>query len=479
MLTVAHNLTAYNTQRQFGLVNSKRAKSAEKLSSGYRINRSADDAAGLAISEKMRRQIRGFNQGAANIQDGISLCQVADGALSDVHDMLHRMTELSVKSANGTLSPQDRQYIQEEVNHLSAEINRIGRTTRFNDQLLFDSENKEITTGTITQLVTCASADSGYMSESYRVNNSYMPAAYLDFSNVNESNVAKLHGGNFGFYCSRGCNEVFDVTFVSDGTPSSAKNLGDANHQEEHHYYTIDISGCKNGSDVVDSILNYVGTHLPYQRPESTSTYGDLRVSHSNHLSKVGESELVIYANRRVVNFGNYSATGYSTAEQAANAYPIPNYPKGDIAGKVFCSTMTETIEEEPIFKFEIQCSSQASDVEYVETHRMNAEVLGVDPLDVSTQNAAAGAIKKVKNAVGAITKQRSEIGAQQNRLEHSFNMNLNAAENTQYAESVIRDTDMAKEMVHYSINNVLSQAGQSMMTQANQSNQGVMVLLR
>ena len=134
MITVAHNLSAKNAQRQFGINTKSKAKSTERLLSGYKINRAADDAAGLSISEKMRRQIRGLTQGVENTQDGVSLCQVADGALAEVNDMLHRITELSVKSANGTNSEQDRQCIQNEINEILQEIDRIGNSTEFNEK---------------------------------------------------------------------------------------------------------------------------------------------------------------------------------------------------------------------------------------------------------------------------------------------------------------------------------------------------------
>lgn len=143
MNIVAHNLTAINAQRQFGINSKSKVKSTEKLSSGYKINRAADDAAGLAISEKMRRQIRGLKQGVENTQDGVSLCQVADGALAEVNDMLHRITELSVKSANGTNSDEDRQYIQEEVSQILQEIDRIGETTTFNERKIFTGDEEE------------------------------------------------------------------------------------------------------------------------------------------------------------------------------------------------------------------------------------------------------------------------------------------------------------------------------------------------
>ena len=143
-MVIAHNMMAMNAQRQFNIVGNSKKKSTEKLSSGYRINRAADDAAGLAISEKMRRQIRGLNQGANNTMDGISLLQVADGALAEVHDMLHRVTELSVQSANGTNTTEDRESIQQEINQIMSEINRISDTTEFNERLLFGGSNTTI-----------------------------------------------------------------------------------------------------------------------------------------------------------------------------------------------------------------------------------------------------------------------------------------------------------------------------------------------
>ncbi len=481
-MVVTHNLNAINTNRMYGIVGKKQTKSMEKLSSGYRINRAADDAAGLAISEKMRKQIRGLNQGAANIMDGVSLCQVADGALSEVHDMLNRMTELSVHAANGTLSSTDRAYIQGEINSITAEINRIGHTTKFNEQQIFATPEDITDDGSITQLVSCLSADKGYFGEAYEVEpGKYMPAAYLDFSNVNAENVARLHGGNFGFYCSRGCDEIFDVTFVTDDTPSSASNLGDAYHTTEHHIYTINISQCKNGSDVVDAIYDYIGNHLPYQRIDSNldPTYGDLRVSHSNNLAKVDSSKLAIYANRTVLSYGYYSVEGFATAEEAANQYPISGYEKEDIAGKIFCSNLSGIQPSAPIIDFRIQCSGEPTDAEFVKTYKMNSGVLGIESLDVSTQKAATNAIDKISSAISMISAQRADIGAVQNRLEHAYNSNLNTSENTQAAESKIRDTDMAKEMVAYSNRNILIQAGQAMLSQANQSQQGVLSLLQ
>ena len=272
-MVVQHNLTAMNSNRMLNLTTKTQSKSTEKLSSGYKINRAADDAAGLAISEKMRRQIRGLTQASANAQDGISCVQTAEGALNEVHDMLQRMNELAVKASNGTNMKEDRSYIQQEVAQLTTEINRVAKTTTFNEQNLLN--------------------------------------------------------GSF-----------------------TGKTLQVGSEKATGNQITISISA-------------------------------------------------------------------------------------------------------------------------------MNAGGLGVSGLSVSTTTNALGAISTVKLAITKLNEQRSKLGAIQNRLEHTINNLDNVVENTTSAESAIRDTDMASEMVRYSNNNILAQAGQSMLAQANQANQGVLSLLQ
>jgi flagellin len=273
-MVVQHNVTAMNAQRQLGITSGIQAKSSEKLASGYKINRAADDAAGLAISEKMRRQIKGLTQASANAQDGISSVQTAEGALAEVHEMLQRMDELATKAGTDTLQSQDRAYIQQEVDNLISEITRTATTTKFNDMNLLDGTftNKELQVG----------------------------------------------------------------------------------------------------------------------------------------------------------------------ADQSANDY--------------------------------IKVSIKS----------MSASSLGVSTLKVTGTNGSLGrsAIDTIKTAIKSISSQRADLGAIQNRLEHTIKNLDNVNENTTAAESQIRDTDMAGEMVKYSNNNILAQAGQSMLAQANQSNQGVLSLL-
>lgn len=460
-MIVAHNLTAMNAQRQFNIVGNSKKKSTEKLSSGYRINRAADDAAGLAISEKMRRQIRGLNQGADNIQDGISMMQVADGALSEVHDMLNRMEELAVQAANGTNTSSDREYIQQEISQISSEIDRIGKTTAFNELLLFDDMFHEEVEGSVTNLVSSPAAATGHLTESVQLGTKYYPAASIDFSKINARNISKLNNQGFSFTCSQSCSEVFDIKFATDGRPSSAANLSG----QGTHRYVVDISNCKSGKEVVDTVYAYIKDNVPNNYGVGGVTGASLKVSHSNELIKSDDgNKLIVYSN-----------TGQSTKAAAES-----QFPRGDGRyGAINCSELAGIVEDEKINEVRIQCSSNVEDGILIHTHRMNAVTLGVSAINVSTVSGASSAINIIKKAQSNISSQRSEVGAFQNRLEHAYNINRNVEENTQDAESAIRDTDMAKEMVKYSKDNILEQAGISVMTQANQKNQGVLSLLQ
>ncbi len=296
-MIVKHNITAMNSNRMLGLTTSSQAKSTEKLSSGYKINRAADDAAGLAISEKMRRQVRGLNQASANAQDGISAVQTAEGALTEVHDMLQRMNELAVKGENGTQTSTDRAYIAMEVQQLMSEIDRVQSTTTFNEMSLLDGE---------------------------------------------------------------GFNGV----------------------------------GLQVGAEA--------GQHI-------NVTIANMSIAGIN-----AEIES---------RFGGESMTDTTTKFQTT-------FKKDDLSANI------------------------------------------PEHTDFASLN------KFVKQAIKVVSAQRSELGAVQNRLEHTINNLDNIAENTQSAEAAIRDTDIAKEMVQYSNNNILQQAGTSMLSQANQNNQLALSLL-
>ncbi len=456
MLTVAHNLSAINAHRQFNIVDSKRAKTTEKLSSGYRVNRAADDAAGLAISEKMRRQIRGLTRASENCQEGIGLCQVKDGALNEVHDILNRMNELSVQSSNGTLTDEDRAHIQAEMDELVAEINQIGKNTTYNEIQIFDYANQ-------MGIQTNRSAiGTGYLTDVFQEGNAYHPSANLKFNGINDSTVSELYNKSFTFTCSQSCDEAFKFTFIDDDG-----NHNNVDNQDGYvlHEYTIDIHGETTAKGVLDKLFNYVHGHMP--NSYSPTSAGDLLVSHSNRLVRTSDS-----------SFSIVSTNTYGSAEEAAHAFD-DRIASHSPYSKADCTELAEVVEADEFMPvLGIQAGSEAGQYIYLTMRQMNAKVLGIDPADISTQSAANASIGKIKYAQNLISEHRSKAGAEQNRLEHAINNLDNVVENTTAAESRIRDADMAKEMVSLSISNILSQAGQSMLAQANQSQQGVLSLL-
>ncbi len=461
-MVIGHNLAAMNANRQYNMVLNRKKKTTEKLSSGYRINRAADDAASLSISEKMRKQIRGLDQGSENIQDGVSLIQIADGALAEIHDMLDRMVQLSVKASNGTLSESDRNDIQAEIRELSTEVDRIGHTTKFNEEKILEIPEDEVYDGSITQLIQSPAADMGYLIEAYYKDGKYYPSASLDFSNVNSKNIVALNGGGFGFTCSASCDEAFDIKFYTDGTPSSVTGQYSGSNP---HYYKIDISNCKNGTDIVNAVYDYISNNMPNGY---TASGGDILVSHSNSLAKNG-STMIVYDNH----------SSRTTAEAASKVHPRNNNWSIKYGAVSYTNIYYEEEAPEVEHEYNIQCSSEVKDNLYIHTPGVNKEVLGLDKLDVSTVDGARDGIDIVNEANKKVSAWRSELGAEQNRLEHSFANNRNVAENTQAAESLLRDADMADEMVALSKENILEQAGQAMMSQANQTPQGVLALLQ
>lgn len=459
-MVLSHNITAMNANRQLGIVTGKSAKSSEKLSSGYKINRAADDAAGLSISEKMRNLIRSLDQGSENIQHGTSLVQIADGELAEVNDMLHRITELSVKAANGTNSDSDRKAIQEEINQIIKEIDRIHTTAKFNETYLFDGTDPMHGPGnTLGGLVESPSALTGGMVEAYKKGDKNCSAAILDFSPINSSNIDQLYGKSFSFVCTEGCRETFKFTFANGGGDKRKDYTSPLKHE-----YTVDIKGIKRGAELIDRVFEAVKNKPVYP---STSTDTDLNVSHAGWLTKDGEHKLVIYSK------GNRGSSESPTA-----APKFPNAGRiGD--GGVDGAEIMGAGRQRQVKSLKIQCSNAVNDVIWLQLERMDSAYIGVKNIDVTTEGGALDAINVVSQADLLVSEMRARYGAYQNRLEHSYNNNQNKLENTTAAESRIRDTDMAEEMVEYSKNNILKQAGQSMLAQANQSKQGVLSLLQ
>lgn len=464
MTSVVNNLFAMNASRNLNITTGRKAKDSEKLSSGYRINRAADDAAGLSISEKMRKQIRGLSQGVDNSGDGISLCQVGDGALAEVHDMLHRITELSIQSANGTMSELERADIQGEVAQLISEISRIGETTTFNGIHIFDIAGRTKEELIQVDLIQSPSSDLGYMSEAYEKDGKYYSAASMDFSAINSTTAKKLWDKSFLFTCSASCPEAFQFTFVNGGG-SRFVNPNSVN-QSVRHDYEIDISGMKSGSEIANAIFDFVSKNPARTGSSYPVTDKEIYVSHSNILVKESNNKLIIHG-----------VSAYTT-EAAAKQYGINHAAANSPYGKTDFAEVTGAADTRIVNIFPIQYGAENGEALDLEIDRMNTDILGITDLDVSTFSGCNTAIDRTKDALEIINMQRAKIGVQQNRLEHTIANEDNVVENTTAAESRLRDMDMAKGMVSYSMVSILQQVGESMLAQANKSNQSVINLL-
>ena len=395
-MVVQHNMSALNANRMLGATSSAQSKSTEKLSSGYRINRAADDAAGLSISEKMRKQIRGLTQASTNAQDGISCVQTAEGALTEVHSMLQRMNELAVQASNGTMSEDDRQNVQDEVDQLISEIDRVSEATKFNETyLLKGDEDKGKVTNTVFKKI--------------------------DMSLLKDAMSSKS-------------------TFKA----GAMDNTGKATYT-----YTSGIAegDTWNGKEVV------------------ATNAGANQITLDDAKSKEKEAMQAVF-------------TTYASEMGIKGTVQVP-----DSGGTVDITADSNTFEynKSVSLSLHVGADSESTNKITLNVDSMSSDSLGLTGLKVSGKTAlqATGAIDTIADAVSKVSKQRSALGAVQNRLEHTISNLDNVAENTTSAESRIRDTDMAKEMVEYSKNNILMQAGQSMLAQANQSNQGVLSLLQ
>ena len=398
-MVVQHNMTAANANRQLGITTSAQAKSSEKLSSGYRINRAGDDAAGLKISEKMRSQIRGLDKASSNAQDGISLIQTAEGALNESHSILQRMNELAVQGANDTNESIDRDAINEELSALTSELDRIASTTQFNKQNLLDGNftSKNLQVGANSDQKISISIDA--------MNSTALGLHNIAGSTSQSQTGKKVTGFTFGKYSV----DVNSTDSFSDQKASAINGLQDAVSQ------AANSTGYMRQLDLETGSAYYVGADT------------DTRYTTASAAMAADLSNMKAAISDGITNNG---ATYANTENVIA---------KNTTVGEA--TTLTD-----PSVK------------------------------DYASANATIDAVQK---AINQVSSQRSALGALQNRLEHTVSNLDNVSENTSSAESRIRDTDMASEMVTYSKNNILAQAGQSMLAQANQSTQGVLSLLQ
>ena len=435
-MVVQHNLTAMNSNRMLGLTTASQAKSTEKLSSGYKINRAADDAAGLSISEKMRKQIRGLTQASLNAQDGISAVQTAEGALTEVHDMLQRMNELAVKAGNGTMSADDRNYVQNEIDQLVNEIDRVSETTKFNETYLLKGD----------------AASNG---------NKKTFAANDVLGTVDGVTVA-ANGATIGEKTDGAEIKIGTVKVVSSDTKFTIEN--EAAQKLAENVVKITSADGKNATVTLKD-----GKEVTNTVAEIKKAYGiEATAAGSATISKQLELETTDAAITGTYT-GNLNDLGAGAAVNVKLAIGASG------------STALSSSEKALILSFQVGADTTAENKIEVSLESMSAKGIGVNGLQVNGTDStnADAAVKTIATAIQKVSTQRSALGAVQNRLEHTINNLDNVVENTTSAESQIRDTNMATEMVKYSNNNILAQAGQAMLAQSNQANQGVLSLLQ
>ena len=539
-MIVQHNMTAMNTNRQLGISTSALSKSTEKLSSGYRINRAADDAAGLAISEKMRSQIRGLNQASTNAQDGISMIQTAEGALQESHSILQRMRELTIQAANGTETDEDRGNIQDEISQLQSELDRISETTEFNTMKLLD--------GSLNGggSVTSAGPKFGVYDTALKGFVTSSEAGVMISTTVDAT-----EGGESATWDKTGKTLTLNLAKNTTYTEAELDNLIKNAKQE-------DSTATHAPADVELNLVNGTYTTGSTAAPNTTiktvagaKASGTVNIAGTTDTNFVGVTAMKITANKygednninlevtfdakageesfEVKTPQGYEADGSLSTTKATYALKLSTGveyteqdiekllaeagfsatvdfvgPKPDEANTLFLTTKPAAAKTATLAGgaglgdtdaflgqkgYDVQSGGDGVTLQvganYGQTidfgiGDMSAKALGVDStkVDVSTQAGAQNSIEAIDSGIAAVSKQRSLLGAIQNRLEHTISSLDNTAENLQSAESGIRDIDMASEMVQFSKNNILQQAAQSMLAQANQANQGVLSLL-
>ena len=634
-MVVQHNMQAANANRMLNVTTSAQSKSTEKLSSGYKINRAADDAAGLTISEKMRKQIRGLDRASTNAEDGVSAVQTAEGALTEVHSMLQRMNELATQSANGTNSTTDRQAIQDEIDQLTTEIDRVSETTKFNETYLLKGDTDGATSaknvnahdaGLAGKLVangdgtstfkldkaladgdkvtiagtqytigsTTSSADGyGKLSDlsaktlsvgdsvTTAVGNKYTlvdeakneDATYIDgmqinidgkkytIGNATDLTNATLKKADAITLVSEALQKGKDVSITKIGTvagmyaAASAVDIKVVSSLDTGKISSLDCgSGTAGKAPTAAELARKAGatlgagdtvtvkgvsTKATNSDPATMNTIKDVvKQLKATDVVKIGTNTLNIAEETDVANnkytvndvlallndndevtitattadaknamaaAGLTAATAYTVVEtknssdaknviSAKDAYSmmaeelqkassigadVAAEVKSDNSGSFTITQGTVDVKEALSFNLHVGADADSTNKITVDIDSMSSAGLGIKGIKADTEQDATYAIDAIADAISQVSSQRSALGAIQNRLEHTINNLDNVVENTTSAESRIRDTDMAEEMVNYSKNNILAQAGQSMLAQANQSNQGVLSLLQ
>ena len=479
-MVVQHNMQAANANRMLNVTTSAQAKSTEKLSSGYKINRAADDAAGLTISEKMRKQIRGLDQASTNAQDGVSSVQTAEGALTEVHSMLQRMNELATQAANGTNSKDsDRQAIQDEIDQLTTEIDRVSETTKFNETYLLKGEAG-------TKTINMKAHDAGLKGK--LTDNGDGTATFV-MDAINPGDKVSIGGKSYTIGATTADTDKLIADVADDTTHKDITINGDT-------YKYIAQKGAGDDSAETAAKAGYYKDGKWAAAAGKTTAQLKTLATAGSTVSAAGKEMTSMSAADATAGVKSNDSTVITTAKayELAGKELLAANSIGDTKGSSnvenantnadgsFKITLGQAdVANSLSFSLHVGADADMTNKIQVNIDAMDSASLGIKGLNVKDDsgNAATYAVDAISDAISKVSSQRSSLGAVQNRLEHTINNLDNVVENTTTAESRIRDTDMAEEMVNYSKNNILAQAGQSMLAQANQSNQGVLSLLQ
>ena len=516
-MRIQHNIAALNSYRNLTGNNNAVSKNLEKLSSGYRINRAGDDAAGLAISEKMRAQITGLNTAQKNAQDGVSLVQTAEGAMTEVHSMLNRMVELADQSANGTYADEvDRENLQKEISSLKDEIDRIADSTNFNGINLLDgslSTGKLPTftgldgltpttiaaTGNKTELTIGNVATGVAQGKEYSLTFNYTDAngaakeKTIKLTAKDDSTLVDANGNTYKTTKTNATAEEMAKAFA--GALSADSEVGGqftVTANAGKLTFTSKETGSTGGSKVLAATTKFDQTVAPLTATQTAGADAKVTYDFDNQdiVDKVftvnGEKFVFATAGKdygsdvNVLKLGQGNNKPTNTEVEQMTAMIANKLGLSDdlISDNGTVITFTASAGNGGLT---LQIGDTSADFNQmtVSVGDMHTDALGIADIDISTQAGAKAAVDKIKSAINSVSSTRGDLGAIQNRLEHTINNLSVSAENMTAAESRIRDVDMANEMMAYTKNNILVQSSQAMLAQANQLPQGVLQLLQ
>ncbi|MDR5587570.1 flagellin [Clostridium aquiflavi] len=460
-MIINHNMNAMNAHRNLGMNTVNSGKSMEKLSSGLRINRAGDDAAGLAISEKMRGQIRGLDQATRNSQDGISMIQTAEGALNETHSILQRMRELSVQASNDTNNDADRGQIQKEINQLTSEIDRIGNTTEFNTKKLLNGETDvKATLGDKLKDVVKVTGSS----DKTKVDTEFA----ITETTVGTGQISKT-----------------DIATNADiGTADVTLTIGDKK---------LVLAAKTKKEDILGKVNDFLKKEGIDATATADATANKLFIT-SNQLGsavKLGKvtddvaakgtdkAATVVAGTDATITVGGKAITGKGNTIEIKDEIAGAEGLKLEVQAKTAATLSADNTVKVDSVGANLQIGANEGQNISLSIGDMRAKSLGVDGIDVSNAKSADKSVTTIQKAIDQVSTERSKLGAYQNRLEHTINNLGTSSENLQAAESRVRDVDMAKEMMNFSKNNILSQASQAMLAQAKSQPEAVLQLLR